>query len=179
VRDLSLHILDLVENSIRAEASIIAVTVDQQPDRDLLRIIIEDNGPGLNVPPDKAVDPFYTTKSGKRTGLGLSLFKATAELAGGTLTLSQSPLGGLAVEATMQLRHIDRLPLGDLSASLFSVALTNPHIDFWCRLIAGSTDREIRLSEMSDELPEGKRSAFAKAKLFASKISESLAAMSQ
>ncbi len=94
MREIALHILDLIENSIRAQASIIAVSVEAMPEQDLLRIVIEDNGTGLKVSPEAALDPFYTTKSGKRTGLGLSLFRAAAESTGGRLTLGKSSLGG-------------------------------------------------------------------------------------
>jgi len=174
VRDLSLHILDLIENSIRAHADIIAITIDQQVNDNRLRIIIEDNGPGLNIPQDQATDPFYTTKQGKRTGLGLSFFQASAKQAGGTLTLQKSELGGLAVEAVMQLNHIDRLPLGDLSATLFSIALTNPNIDLWCRLVSDDQKLIIKLSQIADNLPPENRTIFQKAKIFSEKIKTTL-----
>ena len=79
LRELSLHVLDLVENSLRAGAGVVAVGVEEQPDRDLLAISVEDDGPGLAVLPEQALDPFYTTKEGKRTGLGLSLFRQQVE----------------------------------------------------------------------------------------------------
>jgi len=156
VRDLSLHILDLAENSLRAEASIVCVTVEQDPGTNRLRLVIEDNGPGLSVPPDQAADPFYTTKQGKRTGLGLSFFRASAELAGGTMQLRPSDLGGLAVEATMQLNHIDRLPLGDLGSTFFSLACANPQVDLWCRIISPGQTRLLKLSDQI--IPAGKKS---------------------
>jgi len=87
VRDLSLHLLDLLENSMKAGATVVAVTVAERPEADRLRLVVEDNGPGLGVPPAAATDPFYTTGLGKRTGLGLSPFHAAAEQAGGSLSL--------------------------------------------------------------------------------------------
>jgi len=134
MHELSLHILDLIENSIRGGASTISVTVEQDSIQDLLKISIEDNGSGLQVPPEVAANPFYTTKEGKRMGLGLSLFQAAAEQAGGTLTLGKSALGGLIVTAAMRLTHIDRNPLGNLAATLSTVACTNPQIQIRCRL---------------------------------------------
>ena len=92
MRALSLHILDLVENSIRAQATTIVIRIVADPAADLLRIEIEDDGTGLKVTPEQALDPFYTTKGGKRTGLGLSLFRAAAEAAGGGLTLGLTVL---------------------------------------------------------------------------------------
>jgi signal transduction histidine kinase len=132
MRELSLHMLDLIENSLRAAASIIAVTVEAEPEGDRLRITIEDNGSGLKVKPEEALDPFYTTKTGKRTGLGLSLFKAAAEATGGRLTIGKSDLGdvGVRVTAELGLTHIDRAPLGDLAGTLASVVCTYPGVDF-------------------------------------------------
>ena len=75
MRELSLHILDLVENSVRAGASVIFIGITVDSVRDLLEISVEDNGPGFGVPVEMAFDPFYTTKEGKKTGLGLSLFR--------------------------------------------------------------------------------------------------------
>jgi hypothetical protein len=134
VRDLSLHILDLVENSIRAGASAVAVTIDADRSRDVLRIVVEDNGPGFPTAASQVVDPFFTTK-GKKTGLGLSLFAATAERAGGQMVLGASPLGGAIVAATMALSHVDRPPMGDLAATIASVACTNPQLDLRVTLV--------------------------------------------
>jgi hypothetical protein len=140
VRELALHILDLVENSIRAHATVVGVTIAADPDRDWLTITIEDNGTGLQVTPEQALDPFYTTKSAKRTGLGLSLFQASAEAAGGRLTIGKSELGpvGVKVAAEMRLSHIDRTPLGDLSGTLAGVVCLNPQIDFRFGLRVGA-----------------------------------------
>ncbi len=201
MRDLSLHLLDLIENSIRAEATIISVTIEQDPAKDELRIVVEDNGPGLDVPQEQALDPFYTTKAGKRTGLGLSLFQGAAAQAGGRLTLGRSPLGGLAVTACMRLGHLDRSPLGDLAATLSSVACTNPEVDLWCRLVRHTNEipdsksqipdsqsaignrksqvREwvVRSSEVEKELPFGQRCGLAVARRLAEKVREGMAAV--
>ena len=135
MRDLSLHILDLVDNSIRAGASEVAIAIDTDSHANALTITIDDNGHGLKVSPQQALDPFYTTKSGKKTGLGLSLFKATAERAGGQLELSASPLGGLRVCATMQVHHLDRAPMGDLAQTVCSIVCANGQLRLrmdWC-----------------------------------------------
>ncbi len=144
MRELSLHVLDLVENSVRAGAGVVAVAVEEQPDRDLLAISVEDDGPGLAVEPEQALDPFYTTKEGKRTGLGLSLFRQQVELAGGGVELGRSALGGLAVRARLGLAHVDRYPLGDLAGTLAGVVAANPGIEIRARLARG--DREVNVS---------------------------------
>jgi anti-sigma regulatory factor (Ser/Thr protein kinase) len=149
MRDLSLHVLDLMENSIRAGASVVSVTVEQDSARNRLRIVVADNGPGLAVPARVATDPFFTTKRGKRTGLGLSLFAAAAERAAGKLALRKSRLGGLSVEATMQLDDVDRAPLGDLATTLATVAAANPGLEIRCRFSAGKRRREMRFSRQT------------------------------
>ena len=142
MREISLHILDLVENAIKAEATLIWVSIIQRHSQDMLVITIEDNGKGLAVSGDVATDPFYTTKTGKRTGLGLSLFKSGVERAGGTLALERSTLGGLRVCAKMMINHIDRSPLGDIAGTLSSVVITNPHLEFRYRFVVN--DQELK-----------------------------------
>ena len=83
MHDLSLYVLEMIENSLRAGAGTVAVRVWVEPPRDELTIVVEDDGPGLDVSVEQATDPFYTTKAGKRTGLGLPLFREAAEAAGG------------------------------------------------------------------------------------------------
>jgi signal transduction histidine kinase len=173
MRELALHILDLIENSIRAQATIIAVSVAADPAADRLRIVIEDNGTGLKVSPEAALDPFYTTKSGKRTGLGLSLFRAAAESTGGRLMLGRSGLGGVQVAAELGLRHIDRSPLGDLAGTLSSVVCTNPDIDFRFRIRLGEHECRISAFEVAEELGEG-RGGLAVARRVAEKVQASL-----
>ena len=177
MRDISLHVLDLIENSVRAGATVVSVTVAEEPDRDLLEIRVEDNGPGFAVPPDTAADPFYTTKAGKHTGLGLSLFGAAVGRADGTLTLSTSPLGGASVKATMRLNHVDRSPLGDLAATLSSVVCTNPEIELTCRVRVGQQECVVRASDVVRELPRRERGGLAVARRFASKVRAGLAAI--
>jgi signal transduction histidine kinase len=148
LRELALHILDLIENSLRAGATTIAVSVEQDPPDDRLVIRVEDDGPGLEAPMERALDPFFSTKPGKKTGLGLSLFRFRLEQAGGRLTLSRSALGGLAVQGEMALGHVDRSPLGDLATTLSTVVASNPQAELRCSLRLGerhwrSSSREL------------------------------------
>lgn len=153
--EIALHILDLIENSINARASIVRVTVNESPSRDLLEIRIEDNGAGLGVTPEQALDPFYTTKPGKRVGLGLALFAGAAERAGGRLKLGQSVLGGVCVDVVMQLSHIDRAPLGDLPTTFSSVVCTNPDLDLQLRFLVEGAEREVRVKDLDDARQRG------------------------
>ncbi|HEY5141563.1 MAG TPA: ATP-binding protein [Methylococcales bacterium] len=131
MRELSLHILDLVENSVRAGASVICVGIAVDSVSDSLVISVEDNGPGFGVPAETAFDPFYTTKEGKKMGLGLSLFRGTVERASGNVWAGKSEhFGGAAIRATMWLGHVDRSPMGNLARSMAGMVCTNPEIDF-------------------------------------------------
>ena len=131
MHDLSLYLLDILENSVRAGSSVIATGVSADRARDELVLSIEDDGPGLPVEPEQALDPFFTTKSNKKTGLGLSLFRQAAEAAGGGLAVGRSDdLGGVRVSARMSLADIDRPPLGDVAASIATMVVTNPEIEF-------------------------------------------------
>jgi hypothetical protein len=177
LREIALHILDLLENAIRAGATVIAVDVEEEPDRDLLCISVEDNGPGLGVPGETAVDPFFTTKEGKKTGLGLSMLKFRAEQAGGSFSLERSLLGGCAARARMPLSNVDRSPLGDLAATLASVVCTNPDVELRARLRVGIREWIVSSAEISRALPEGNRSEIAVARRMRERITEGLAAL--
>jgi signal transduction histidine kinase len=131
VHDLSLYLLEVLENSIRADAKRVHVGLVMDRGTDELRLTVDDDGRGLSATPEQVLDPFYTTKPGKKTGLGLSLLKADAQAAGGDLTIEPSPtLGGVRVEALMSLAHVDRLPLGDIAATIAVTAVTNPDVAF-------------------------------------------------
>jgi hypothetical protein len=131
MHDLSLYLLDILENSVRAGATVIATSIVADGAADELTIRVDDDGPGLPVAPEQALDPFYTTKSHKKTGLGLSLFRQAAEAAGGGLSVDRSDeLGGVRVTAHMSLADVDRPPLGDVAASIATMVVTNPEIEF-------------------------------------------------
>lgn len=131
MHDLSLYLLELLENSIRAQATRVAIGFHADTATDRLLLSVDDDGTGLKLDPDSVLDPFYTTKKGKKTGLGLSLLKADAEAAGGHLSLGTSPaLGGVRVEAGMILDHIDRPPIGDLVETVMVMEVTNPEVTF-------------------------------------------------
>lgn len=154
MHDLSLYLLDVLENSVRAGATVIAVSVTADRPADRLVMTIEDDGPGLPVSPEQVLDPFYTTKAHKKTGLGLSLFRQAAEAAGGDLHMSRSDtLGGVAVRAEMSLANVDRPPLGDVATSLLTMVATNPDVDFRIDLSDGDEHTRVQGSELPARLP--------------------------
>jgi anti-sigma regulatory factor (Ser/Thr protein kinase) len=131
VEDLSLHILDLAENSIEAGASKIEIIIRENTKTDWLTIEIIDNGKGMSPEVLKrALDPFFTTKTVRRVGLGLSLFKDAAQEAGGDLTIQSKVGQGTKLKATFQLSHIDRKPMGSLTQTLMTLIIGHPEIRF-------------------------------------------------
>ena len=154
MHDLSLFLLELVENSVRAGATFVAASVVAEPSADRLTISVQDDGHGLTVTPDQALDPFYTTKSGKHTGLGLSLFRHEVEMADGTLEIGDAAeLGGVAVIASMSLSHIDRPPLGDVVTTMQVMAATNPEIEFRLSAAAGDTASRVSSADLINLTP--------------------------
>jgi hypothetical protein len=153
--ELSLHLLDLIENSTRAQASVVEIIVAQDRELDEFVLEIRDDGHGLSVEPSKALDPFYTTKRGKRTGLGLSLFRAAAEQAGGGLSIIPREGGGTIVRATMKLSHIDRAPLGDFAGTLAAVVCTHPEVDLRCCLRVDGRELLVVLSDVAGTMTAG------------------------
>lgn len=131
MEDLSLHILDLAENSIEAGASKIEIIIRENTKTDWLTIEIIDNGKGMSPEVLKrALDPFFTTKTVRRVGLGLSLFKDAAQEAGGDLTIQSKVGQGTKLKATFQLSHIDRKPMGSLTQTLMTLIIGHPEIRF-------------------------------------------------
>jgi len=131
VEDLSLHILDIVENSIRARASKINIKVVEDTRRDLLTIEIKDDGEGIDEETMKKVlDPFFTTKATRKVGLGLALLKQSARESGGDVEIISKAGTGTRVKAVFNYSHIDRKPLGDMAATLVTLIAGNPEVDF-------------------------------------------------
>jgi K+-sensing histidine kinase KdpD len=131
MEDLSLHILDIVENSIRAHAKKIEIKIIEEKKKDLLTIEIIDDGKGMDKKTLKNVlDPFFTTKNTRRVGLGLSLLAQSAEESGGSIIIESKPGQGTKVKAVFGYSHIDRKPLGDVNKSLKVLIAANPDINF-------------------------------------------------
>jgi len=117
MQDISLHLLDTIENSVRAEARNIKVRVITDVSKNRLRIIVEDDGVGMDAHTlEMAQNPFYTSKLErvKKVGLGIPLFKQNAELTGGCFKMASEPGFGTVLTVDFGLDHIDRMPLGNL-----------------------------------------------------------------
>jgi hypothetical protein len=131
MEDLSLHILDIAENATAAGAKLVEIIIAQDTEGDRLQIVIRDNGRGMDREMlEKAGDPFFTTRTTRRVGLGLSLLQQATREAGGEFFIRSKPGEGTEVRASFQTSHIDRKPLGDMGSTLVSLILGNPDVDF-------------------------------------------------
>jgi hypothetical protein len=126
------HILDIAENSVRADAKFIEIRIDEDSQKDCLTIEIKDDGQGMSQDVQKKVlDPFYTTKTVRRVGLGLPLLKDAAERSAGTFQLESQEYSGTTVKATFGLHHLDRQPLGDIISIIIILIISNSDVDFF------------------------------------------------
>lgn len=123
--------LDIAQNSVRAGAALIEIAVDEQPPEDRLTITIADNGCGMSPEQVASIsDPFFTTRTTRKVGLGIPFLKMAAEMTGGKLSIESSIGRGTAVSAVFGLSHIDRMPLGDIAQTVCSLVQCNPDLDF-------------------------------------------------
>jgi anti-sigma regulatory factor (Ser/Thr protein kinase) len=132
LEDLSLHILDIVENAVAARAKRIEILVVEEPGKNRLTIEIRDDGIGMDKEmSQKATDPFFTTRSSRRVGLGLSFLAQAAQEADGSLRV-ESELGkGTRVIASFQYDHIDRKPLGSMVETVMTLLFGNPDLEIF------------------------------------------------
>ena len=134
MREISLHILDLVQNSIKAAASFIQIEVGESKEKDQLYFVIEDNGKGMTEEMLKnAADPFMTTRKNGRIGLGIPLTKRACEISGGSFSISSQAGKGTTVKAVFGYSSIDRRPLGDMATTVYQLIISNDEIDFLYR----------------------------------------------
>jgi anti-sigma regulatory factor (Ser/Thr protein kinase) len=155
LRELSLHILDIAENGITAGADCIHIFVEEARSDDRLKIMIQDNGRGLPAEKlDKLTDPFVTTRTTRRVGLGLPLLAAAAQRCEGKLTVETEPGKGTEVVATFQYNHIDRAPLGDMASTITTLIMGNPDVDFVYTHIIDGSDFSLDTREIKKEMED-------------------------
>jgi len=129
MREIALHLLDIAENSAAADSQNVSIEVHEDLFQDLLTASVTDDGRGMDVETAKNVqDPFYTTRTTRKVGLGIPLLKLAAEQAGGSFCLQSEPGKGTRVEAVFRYSNIDRMPLGDLSSTFLTALISHPTI---------------------------------------------------
>ena len=155
MRELSLHILDIVENGITAGGNCIWIEIDEARKMDQLKIVIRDNGHGMPAEKMKNIsDPFITSRTTRRVGLGLSLLAAAADRCDGTVRVDSQPGKGTEVEATFRYSHIDRAPLGDIAATLTTLIIGHPEIDFVYSHRIDNNDFSLDTREIRSEIED-------------------------
>src|SRR5699024_7456117 len=129
--EISLNVLDVSENSTRAGATLVEIRVAASQADDTLTIVIADNGCGMTPEQvSRVTDPFFTTRTTRKVGLGIPFFKYAAESTGGSFRIESEPGKGTTVTAVFGLSHIDRMPLGDMNATIHNLIVYHPDTDF-------------------------------------------------
>ena len=131
MQELSLNVLDVAENSVRANASLIRIGVEEDAAADRLTITIQDNGKGMTREQvETVIDPFYTTRTTRKVGLGVPFFKMAALMTGGDFSIRSQVGKGTEVKAVFGLTHIDRMPLGNMADTMCILMGCNEQINF-------------------------------------------------
>ncbi len=157
MKDLSLHILDIAQNSVSAQAKNMIIEIKEDTQLNTYSIHIQDDGKG--IPADileRVTDPYYTSRTTRKVGLGLPLFKQNAEMAGGQFTIQSLPGRGTRVMATFLHDHFDRPPLGDIAGVLIILISSNPEIEWYYKHVLNEKEyifdtREVK--EVLEDMP--------------------------
>jgi hypothetical protein len=148
--DLSLHLLDIVENAIAAQARTVTISVTENLPQDRLELVIADDGQGMSPEELRRVtDPFTTSRTARRVGLGLPLLKHLAEQCHGVLSLVSRRGEGTRVKVMFQYGHIDRPLLGDVVSTLLCIVSANPEIRLIYRHRVGEVSYRLDTAELA------------------------------
>lgn len=129
--EISLNILDVAQNSVKAGAKLITLECCADTEKDTLTVVIDDDGCGMTKEQvDAVTDPFFTTRTTRKVGLGVPFFKMAAESTGGSFEIKSEPGVGTTVTCVFILSSIDRMPLGDMVSTVHMLVTLNENIDF-------------------------------------------------
>jgi len=152
MREIALHLLDIAENSVAAGSRNIRMGVVEDLQNDLLNVSVKDDGRGMDAETAKRVlDPFYTTRTTRKVGLGIPLLKLAAEQSEGGLTLETESGKGTRIEASFRHSHIDRMPLGDVGTTFLTLLISYPHIHWVFNYQMTTKDGSTKTFELDDE----------------------------
>lgn len=156
MRELSLNVMDIVQNSISAGASLITIEVEESILCDSLSISIIDNGCGMTAEQvEHVIDPFYTTRTTRSVGLGVPLFKMEAEMTGGSFKIESEKGKGTALKAVFKPSSVDMIPLGDIGGTVQLIVTCNPGLDFvYTRRLENEAGERREFSLKTTELRE-------------------------
>ena len=131
MRELTLHLLDIAENSISAGAKNISIAIEENSKADLLKLMVIDDGRGMDEETiQKVIDPFVTSRTTRKVGLGIPLLKEAAEACKGFLKIISTVGNGTTLTVQFQRSHIDRMPLGDVATTFLNLFIANPAISW-------------------------------------------------
>lgn len=157
MKDLSMHIMDIAQNSVSAMADLIRIEIHENVANDTYQVIIEDNGKGMNAElVSKVTDPYVTTRTTRKVGLGLPLLKQNAERTGGRLSIESEEGKGTKVTASFSLSNFDRPPLGDIAGTIVLLAAANLKIRFVYQHVTENGEYifdTLEVNEMLDGMP--------------------------
>ncbi len=129
MKELSLHILDIAENSVNADANTVSINIEEDSRKNLLNIIIQDDGKGMDSEMLRMVtDPFITTRTTRKVGLGIPFLKEAAEACNGQFSITSQPGKGTCVESSFQRDHIDRMPMGAIQNTFLDLLVGFPDV---------------------------------------------------
>lgn len=153
MKELSLHILDIGQNSVSAGATLIEIAISEDTGLDRLEIVIRDNGCGMDAETvQKVTDPFYTSRTTRKVGLGIPMFKANAELCEGAFSLESEQQIGTQLRAVFKRSHIDRVPLGSMADTIMTMVMANPMGDLIYRHSCDGREFIVDTREMREAL---------------------------
>jgi anti-sigma regulatory factor (Ser/Thr protein kinase) len=153
MQDLSLHILDIAENSIEAKAKRIEIRLEENRRQDLLVLEVVDDGKGMDEQMRRqALDPFVTTRKTRRVGLGLSLLAEAARAVNGQVDIQSGEGKGTRVRATFHLSHVDMKPLGDIAQTIITLIMGHPEIDILYTYKINTSEYRLDTQEIKAQL---------------------------
>lgn len=131
MRELSLNVLDIAQNSVVADSTLVTIEACEDCRKNELTLRVSDNGKGMTKEQLNAVrDPFFTTRTTRKVGLGVPLFKMAAEMTGGSFSIESEPGKGTATTAVFKTDNVDFTPLGDMTGTVVTLITMNPQMDF-------------------------------------------------
>lgn len=155
MRELALHLLDIAHNSVSANARNITITVSEDSIADRLRLLVQDDGKGMDAETlQRVVDPFVTSRTTRNVGLGIPLLKAAAEACDGWLEINSQVGVGTQLEVEFQRSHIDRMPVGDIAETILSLVVGCPDVHWRYVYIVDQNRFEFDDAEIKKELSD-------------------------
>ena len=153
MKEFSMHVMDIIQNSIRAGADLVEIEIEEDSEQDFTTMLIKDNGCGMSQEFIKAIrDPFTTSRTTRKVGLGIPMLEQTCLQCEGSLDIKSEEGVGTEIFTRMKLSNIDRPPMGDIGESIFLTVIMNPDINFTYKHIINKNEFLFNTQEIRDVL---------------------------